>query len=106
MSSGTVCVVGAGMAGLVSARTLQEDGFKVTVFEARPSFGGLWRFQDYVYCKSNNPWPTYCFSSVPMEEPAAADKTMVAAEMADYFKKYVEVHDLGQIMHFNSKVIS
>ncbi len=37
-----VCVVGAGMAGLVSAKTCLESGFDVTVFESRESLGGVW----------------------------------------------------------------
>lgn len=37
-----VCVVGAGLSGLVSAKVLQEDGFEVTVFEKAPELGGVW----------------------------------------------------------------
>src|SRR5262245_5896403 len=35
-----VIVVGSGMAGLVSARLLQDSGFSVTVLEARDRVGG------------------------------------------------------------------
>jgi monoamine oxidase len=35
-----VIVVGAGMAGLVTARLLHDSGFRVTVLEARPRLGG------------------------------------------------------------------
>ncbi len=37
-----VCVVGAGMSGLVSAKTCLESGFDVTVFESRGTLGGVW----------------------------------------------------------------
>ncbi len=37
-----VCVVGAGMSGLVSAKTCLESGFDVTVFESRETLGGVW----------------------------------------------------------------
>ena len=35
-----VCVVGAGMAGLRCAEVLLENGFKVTILEARKRIGG------------------------------------------------------------------
>lgn len=39
----TVLVIGAGMAGLVAARLLQDSGFAVTVLEARNRIGGrIW----------------------------------------------------------------
>ncbi len=37
-----VCVVGAGMSGLVSAKTLLESEFDVTIFEKRHTLGGIW----------------------------------------------------------------
>jgi len=40
----TVCVVGAGPAGLVTAKTLlKHGGYFVTVYEAAGSVGGMWR---------------------------------------------------------------
>ena len=38
-----VAVVGAGVAGLNSARALAAQGFSVTVFEAADDIGGVWR---------------------------------------------------------------
>ncbi|HET7318425.1 MAG TPA: FAD/NAD(P)-binding protein, partial [Nitrospirota bacterium] len=31
-----VCVIGAGIAGLVTSKVLKEDGFEVVVFEKQP----------------------------------------------------------------------
>ncbi|ABL80122.1 MULTISPECIES: FAD-dependent oxidoreductase [unclassified Nocardioides] len=39
-SSGTVAVLGAGLAGLAAASSLVAEGFDVTVFEARDRVGG------------------------------------------------------------------
>ena len=38
----TVCVIGAGLSGLVTAKVLKHDGFDVTVFEKAPTIGGVW----------------------------------------------------------------
>ena len=37
----TVCIIGAGAAGLVTAHTLLQDGFDVTVLTRDPSVGGM-----------------------------------------------------------------
>ena len=40
----TVCIVGAGPAGLVAAKTFVQHGnFVVTVYEAADRVGGMWR---------------------------------------------------------------
>lgn len=38
----TVAIVGGGQAGLCATRACISQGLRVTVFEARPQFGGLW----------------------------------------------------------------
>jgi cation diffusion facilitator CzcD-associated flavoprotein CzcO len=37
-----VVVIGAGIAGLVTAKVLRDHGFDVTVFEKEPAIGGVW----------------------------------------------------------------
>jgi cation diffusion facilitator CzcD-associated flavoprotein CzcO len=37
-----VCVIGAGAAGLTTARALLEVGVEVVVLEQRTSIGGIW----------------------------------------------------------------
>lgn len=39
----SVCIVGAGPAGIVAARTLKQHGYVVTVYEAADRVGGMWR---------------------------------------------------------------
>jgi cation diffusion facilitator CzcD-associated flavoprotein CzcO len=40
-----VCVIGAGLSGVISCRHF-KDHYNVTVFEASDSIGGLWRFSE------------------------------------------------------------
>ena len=39
-------VIGAGAAGLVTARELLKEGHQVTVFEQNDTIGGIWNFQE------------------------------------------------------------
>ncbi|TKA32850.1 hypothetical protein B0A50_01076 [Salinomyces thailandicus] len=44
---GSVCIVGAGPAGLVAAKTfLQTGNFEVTVYEKKDRLGGIWAIQE------------------------------------------------------------
>lgn len=43
-----VAVIGAGAAGLASARHLIANGFECTVFELAPELGGTWLYTDDV----------------------------------------------------------
>ncbi|CAL8465411.1 g4947 [Coccomyxa elongata] len=47
-SSRRVAVIGAGSAGLVSARELKREGHNVQVFEQGHGIGGIWSYQDEV----------------------------------------------------------
>ena len=38
----SVCVIGAGLSGLVTAKALLDEGLSVTVFEQYPEAGGTW----------------------------------------------------------------
>ena len=39
-------VIGAGAAGLVTARELLREGHQVTVFEQNDTIGGIWNYQE------------------------------------------------------------
>jgi len=40
-----VAIIGAGFAGIATARILLRLGFKVTVYDAMPDVGGVWSAQ-------------------------------------------------------------
>ena len=63
MSGSRVCVIGAGVSGLVTAKVLRADGFAVTVFEKANDVGGTWsRSRTYPGLRANNSRDAYRFS--------------------------------------------
>lgn len=44
-SAPSVCVIGAGSAGLAAGRCLREEGCRVTILEKSHDVGGVWRYK-------------------------------------------------------------
>jgi dimethylaniline monooxygenase (N-oxide forming) len=62
-----VAVVGAGFAGLSTAKVLTAAGHAVTVYERAPDVGGVWsRTRRYPGLSTQNGKDTYAFSDFPM----------------------------------------
>ncbi|HEX8245340.1 MAG TPA: NAD(P)-binding protein, partial [Longimicrobium sp.] len=84
-------IVGAGLSGLVTARTFLEEGFDVTVFDTEDEVGGVWaRSRRYPGLTTQNPRDTYAFSDFPMpksypEWPAGEQVQAYLAAYADRF---------------------
>lgn len=98
-----VCVIGAGIAGLVTARVLRDDGFDVQVFERLPAIGGVWAAsRTYPGLRANNPRETYAFSDFPY--PETADEYPTAEQVRDYLNAYVERFALGPLLRLGTEV--
>ncbi len=84
-------IVGAGISGLVTAKTFLEEGFEVTVFETEDEVGGVWaRSRRYPGLTTQNPRDTYAFSDFPMPKsypdwPAGEQVQAYLAAYADRF---------------------
>jgi dimethylaniline monooxygenase (N-oxide forming) len=101
----TVCVVGAGIAGLVTAKVLRQDGFDVTVFEKMPTIGGVWAApRTYPGLRTNNPRETYAFSDFPY--PRTADEFPTAEQVREYLDAYVERFRLRPLLCLATEVVS
>lgn len=84
-------IVGAGLSGLVTARTLLDDGCQVTVFESEDEVGGVWaRSRRYPGLHTQNPRDTYAFSDFPMPAhyPDWPSGEQVQAYLAAYADRF------------------
>lgn len=80
-------IVGAGLSGLVTAKTFLEEGFGVTVFEKEDELGGVWaRSRRYPGLATQNPRDTYAFSDFPM--PAAYPDWPAGEQVQAYLSAY------------------
>ncbi len=67
MTIRSVGIIGAGFAGLSTAKVLRAFGFEVTVFEKEPDVGGVWAAsRRYPGLTTQNPRTTYALSDFPM----------------------------------------
>jgi dimethylaniline monooxygenase (N-oxide forming) len=100
-----VCVVGAGVAGLVTAKVLKDDGFEVVIFEKESAIGGVWApSRTYPGLRTNGPRETYAFSDFPY--PETTDNFPTAEQVRSYLALYVEHFGLTSLIHLATEVVS
>ena len=62
-----VGIIGAGIAGLVTAKIFLENGFDVQVFEKEPDLGGVWALsRAYPGLRANTAKETYSLTDYPL----------------------------------------
>jgi dimethylaniline monooxygenase (N-oxide forming) len=99
------CVVGAGIAGLVTAKVLRADGFGVTVLEKEPAIGGVWApSRTYPGLRANNPRESYAFSDHPYD--VTVDDFPTAEQIRRYLASYVERFQFADAIRLSTEVLS
>ena len=89
----TVCIIGAGVSGLVTAKVLQHDGFDVTIFEKESTIGGVWAPScTYAGLGVQNPQEHYAFTDFPYPETASE---ISAHWLSECFLGQLELPDAG-----------
>jgi dimethylaniline monooxygenase (N-oxide forming) len=100
-----VCIVGAGVAGIVTAKVLSDDGFEVTVYEKENDPGGVWApSRAYPGLRANNPGQSYAFSDHPYT--ADADVFPTADQVRNYLRTYIDRFNLRRLINVNVEVVS
>ncbi|MGY2063675.1 FAD-dependent oxidoreductase, partial [Nocardia gipuzkoensis] len=99
-----VVVIGAGIAGLVAARVLRDDGFDVTVFEKESAAGGVWiESRTYPGLRTNNSRATYAFSDHPYDR--SAEEFPTAGQVREYLRSYAARFELVPLIRLSTEVV-
>jgi cation diffusion facilitator CzcD-associated flavoprotein CzcO len=100
-----VCIIGAGIAGLVTAKVLSHDGFDVVVFEKERELGGVWATcRTYPGLRANNSRESYAFSDFPY--PDTADDFPTAEQIRAYLNAYTDRFELRPLICLSTEVVS
>jgi len=108
-NSKRMAVIGAGAAGLCSAKHLLAEGFDVKIYEIGTRIGGLW-----VYDNDNGLGPAYRSLHLNSEKRVTAYRDFPFADDTTYYAHHTEVHayleayadrnDLRRHIRFKSRV--
>lgn len=96
-------VIGAGMAGILSAIKLREAGYSdFTVYEKGDSVGGTWRENTYPGLSCDVPSHLYSYSFAL--SPDWSHRFSPGAEIRAYFDRVAEQHGVIERTRFNAEV--
>jgi cation diffusion facilitator CzcD-associated flavoprotein CzcO len=86
-----IAIIGAGVAGLTTAKVLRQAGHTVTVFDRTPDVGGVWSAtRRYPGVTTQSPKAQYSLSDFPMPQdyPEWPDGAQVQAYFAAYAAEF------------------
>ena len=98
-------IVGAGFAGVSTAKVLASVGYDVHVFEKEPDVGGVWAAsRRYPGLTTQNPRSTYALSDFPM--PDDYPEWPSGEQVQQYFEAYIDHFDIRRLISFNTRIES
>jgi dimethylaniline monooxygenase (N-oxide forming) len=99
-----VCIIGAGVSGLVAAKTFAARGHRVAILERSSDLGGVWEpARSYPDVQTQSPKELYRYTDKPMPDsyPEWPKGPQVHAYLTDYAKE----NGLLQRMRLNASVV-
>lgn len=97
-------IIGAGIAGLVTAKTLAQFGHDVTVFEKEAELGGVWAgSRRYPGLTTQNPRETYAFADFPM--PSSYPEWPTGTQMQAYLESYCDHFGFRSALRLGTQVL-
>jgi dimethylaniline monooxygenase (N-oxide forming) len=101
----TVGIIGAGFAGLVTAKVLKDFGFEPHVFESDSEVGGVWAAsRRYPGLTTQNVRSTYALSDFPY--PKSYPEWPSGQQVQEYMASYADHFKLNPLISMNTKVES
>ncbi|KAL5288529.1 hypothetical protein ACFFRR_009011 [Megaselia abdita] len=113
-----VCIIGAGMAGICTARHSLANGFKTTVFEQTGAIGGTWVYSEnidkdeyglevhssmYKSLRTNLPKEIMGFPDFPF--PEQNDSYLPAEQVLQFVKDYADNFKVNEHIKFHHYVV-
>ena len=103
-----ICVIGAGPAGLVMAKSLLEEGHEPVIYESGDTLGGIWNLRKnkkagvYKNTRFQNAVDTSFFSDF---QPAKEEGLFLGVEQVRrYLDSYADNFELKSLIHYDRKV--
>ena len=98
-----VAIIGAGVAGLATAKVLRQAGHEVAVFDKAPDVGGVWsRTRRYPGLTTQSPKAQYSLSDFPM--PKSYPEWPTGEQVQAYLEQYAGHFGLDQTLRLNTEV--
>ncbi|MBD0863088.1 NAD(P)/FAD-dependent oxidoreductase [Gordonia sp. zg691] len=98
-----IAIIGAGFAGLSSAKVLGSLGHEITVFEKAPDVGGVWSStRRYPGLTTQNNKQTYHLSELKM--PRRYPQWLASEQVQEYLETYVERFGLGGCLRLGTEI--
>lgn len=98
-----LCIIGFGVSGMSCLSWAKKLNIDAIVFESNSTFGGCWHSASYDSAKLQTPKESYSFSDFKM--PETYSKYPNRDEVLEYFKNYIEFHNLNKWVYYNHKII-
>jgi Flavin-binding monooxygenase-like len=98
-------IVGAGVAGLTTAKVLKQAGHEVIVYDKAPDVGGVWsRTRRYPGLTTQSPKAQYSLSDFPM--PREYPEWPSGAQVQEYLAAYATHFGLDDALRLSTEVTS